>query len=103
MLGWNLFLLGVIAFMPFATAFLAENALGGVPDRCRIQVIVQMKNDQDSDDGPAGRRLAGDPSATPQFVVSCRKRFVYSPTARHPLFGSTSIWPPSGWSTAVRR
>jgi len=27
-----------------------RNALGNVPDKCRIQVIVQMKNDQDSDE-----------------------------------------------------
>ena len=31
MLGWNLFLLGVIAFMPFATAFLSLNVTGRVP------------------------------------------------------------------------
>jgi uncharacterized membrane protein len=31
MLPWNLFLLGTIAFMPFATAFLALNASGRVP------------------------------------------------------------------------
>jgi len=33
-------------------AEVVRNALGGVPDRCRIQVIVQMKNGQDSDDVP---------------------------------------------------
>lgn len=31
MLGWNLFLLGIIAFMPFATAFLAQNMGERVP------------------------------------------------------------------------
>jgi uncharacterized membrane protein len=31
MLGWNLFLLGIIAFMPFATAFLAQNMSARVP------------------------------------------------------------------------
>jgi uncharacterized membrane protein len=31
MLGWNLFLLGIIAFMPFATAFFSQNPLGRVP------------------------------------------------------------------------
>ena len=30
-------------------AEVVRNALGGVPDKCRIQVIVQMKNDPDSD------------------------------------------------------
>ena len=31
MLGWNLFLLGIMAFMPFATAFLAQNMGERVP------------------------------------------------------------------------
>jgi hypothetical protein len=30
-------------------AEVVRNALGGVPDRCRIQVIVQMKNEPESD------------------------------------------------------
>ena len=32
-----------------------RNALGGVPEKCRIQVIVQMKNDPDSEQGPPAR------------------------------------------------
>jgi hypothetical protein len=32
-----------------------RNALGNVPDKCRIQVIVQMKNDSDSDEDPQER------------------------------------------------
>jgi len=32
-----------------------RNALGNVPDKCRIQVIVQMKNDPDSDEDPRER------------------------------------------------
>ena len=32
-----------------------RNALGNVPDRCRIQVIVQMKNNLDADEGPQER------------------------------------------------
>jgi hypothetical protein len=34
-------------------AEVVRNALGGVPDKCRIQVIVQMKNDPESDQGPS--------------------------------------------------
>jgi hypothetical protein len=30
-----------------------RNALGGVPDKCRIQVIVQMKNDSEADPEPS--------------------------------------------------
>ena len=36
-------------------AEVVRNALGGVPDKCRIQVIVQMKNDPESDQGPPSR------------------------------------------------
>ena len=32
-----------------------RNALGGMPDKCRIQVIVQMKNDPDSDEEPSDK------------------------------------------------
>jgi hypothetical protein len=32
-----------------------RNALGNVPDKCRIQVIVQMKNDLESDEDPQER------------------------------------------------
>jgi hypothetical protein len=32
-----------------------RNALGNVPDKCRIQVIVQMKSDSDSDEDPQER------------------------------------------------
>ena len=32
-----------------------RNALGNVPDKCRIQVIVQMKNDLDADEDPQER------------------------------------------------
>jgi len=32
-----------------------RNALGNVPDKCRIQVIVQMKNDLDADEGSQER------------------------------------------------
>jgi len=32
-----------------------RNALGGMPDRCRIQVIVQMKNEPESDQEPADK------------------------------------------------
>jgi hypothetical protein len=32
-----------------------RNALGNVPDKCRIQVIVQMKHDSDSDEDPQER------------------------------------------------
>jgi hypothetical protein len=34
-------------------AEVVRDALGGVPDKCRIQVIVQMKNDPESDQGPS--------------------------------------------------
>jgi len=37
-------------------AELLRNELGGVPDKYRIQVIVQMKNDRDADEGPPGER-----------------------------------------------
>ncbi len=33
-------------------AEVVRNALGGVPDKCRIQVIVQMKNEPESDQEP---------------------------------------------------
>jgi len=36
-------------------AEVVRNALGNVPDKCRIQVIVQMKSDQDADESPQGR------------------------------------------------
>ena len=36
-------------------AEVVRNALGGVPDRCRIQVIVQMKHDPESDQQPPSR------------------------------------------------
>jgi len=36
-------------------AEVVRNALGGVPDKCRIQVIVQMKNDDDSAETPGGQ------------------------------------------------
>jgi FHA domain len=32
-----------------------RNALGGMPEKCRIQVIVQMKNDPESDQGSPDR------------------------------------------------
>ena len=35
-------------------AEVVRNALGGVPDKCRIQVIVQMKNEPESDQEPQG-------------------------------------------------
>jgi FHA domain len=34
-------------------AEVVRNALGGLPDRCRIQVIVQMKNDSEADQDPS--------------------------------------------------
>jgi len=33
-----------------------RNALGNVPDKCRIQVIVQMKNEDASDESSGGNR-----------------------------------------------
>ncbi len=36
-------------------AEVVRNALGGVPDKCRIQVIVQMKNDSGPDNSPQER------------------------------------------------
>jgi hypothetical protein len=36
-------------------AEVVRNAIGGIPDKCRIQVIVQMKNDPESDQEPSSR------------------------------------------------
>lgn len=38
-----------VGLMDKPLAEVVRNALGGMPDKCRIQVIVQMKNDSDSD------------------------------------------------------
>jgi hypothetical protein len=38
-----------VALMDKPLAEVVRNALGGMPDKCRIQVIVQMKDDSDSD------------------------------------------------------
>ncbi len=38
-----------VGMMDKPLAEVVRNALGGVPDKCRIQVIVQMKNDSEAD------------------------------------------------------
>ena len=42
-----------VGLMDKPLAEVVRNALGGLPDKCRIQVIVQMKNETDSDQGAA--------------------------------------------------
>jgi len=44
-----------VGMMDKPLAEVVRNALGNVPDKCRIQVIVQMKNDADADEGPQER------------------------------------------------
>jgi hypothetical protein len=44
-----------VALMDQPLAEVVRNALGGVPDKCRIQVIVQMKNDSEPDKEPLAR------------------------------------------------
>ena len=45
-----------VALMDQPLADVVRNALGGVPDKCRIQVIVQMKNDSELEkDSSSGR------------------------------------------------
>jgi hypothetical protein len=40
---------GDAALLDKPLAEVVREALGGLPDKCRIQVIVQMKNDSGSD------------------------------------------------------
>ena len=42
-----------VALMDQPLAEVVRNALGGVPEKCRIQVIVQMKNEPDSGQEPS--------------------------------------------------
>jgi uncharacterized membrane protein len=74
MLGWNLFLLGMIAFMPFATAFWALNMGSRVPALfyCVTLLIAALLNVQ------VVRIATGpdmvDPAADPALVSYCRRR-----------------------------
>jgi uncharacterized membrane protein len=45
-LGWNMGLLGVIAFMPFATAYLSSNSLQRVPTifYCMVMLVAALLN-----------------------------------------------------------
>lgn len=72
--GWNLFLLGIIAFMPFATAFLMLNASGRVPTlfycfTLLAAALVNMK---------VVRVVTGpdmiDPAVDPAAVIYVRRR-----------------------------
>src|SRR6185503_7760630 len=55
-----------------------------------LGVYVNAKHD-----GVISMNATVDPSDRPPFVVSAMSRSVYSTTARSPLFGSTSVSPPS--------
>jgi len=74
MLGWNLFLLGVIAFMPFATAFWALNMGSLVPALfyCVTLLVAALLNVQ------VVRIATGpdmvDPAADPALISYCRRR-----------------------------
>ncbi len=72
--GWNLFLLGTIAFMPFATAFWASNMGSRVPALfyCITLLIAASINVQ------VVRIATGpdmvDPAADPALISYCRRR-----------------------------
>jgi len=74
MLGWNLFLLGIIAFMPFATAFWALNTGSRVPALfyCATLLAAALLNVQ------VVRIATGpemvDPATDPELVFYCRRR-----------------------------
>jgi uncharacterized membrane protein len=72
--GWNLFLLGVMAFMPFATAFLAQNIGARVPAvfYCVTLLVAGLLNAQ------VVRIATGpemvDPAADPAMILYSRRR-----------------------------
>jgi uncharacterized membrane protein len=74
MLGWNLFLLGIIAFMPFATAFFSLNAAGRVPTLfyCVTLLLASLLNMK------VVRIATGpemvDPQVEPDAILYCRRR-----------------------------
>jgi uncharacterized membrane protein len=74
MLGWNLFLLGIIAFMPFATAFLAQNMSARVPTLfyCVTLLAAALLNVR------VVRIATGpemvDPAVDPATILYCRRR-----------------------------
>jgi uncharacterized membrane protein len=86
MLGWNLFLLGIIAFMPFATAFFSLNAAGRVPTLfyCVTLLAAALLNMK------VVRIATGpemvDPRADAEAILYCRRR-----SASVPLGAVTAI------------
>ena len=74
MLGWNLLLLGIIAFMPFATAFWALNMGARVPALfyCATLLAAALVNVQ------VVRIATGpemvDPATDPEIIAYCRRR-----------------------------
>ncbi|MEA3002517.1 MAG: potassium channel family protein [Sphingomonadales bacterium] len=74
MVGWNLVLLGIIAFMPFATAFLTHNIGERVPSLvyCFVLLMAALLNIL------VVRIATGpemvDPNADPIAVAYCRRR-----------------------------
>jgi uncharacterized membrane protein len=74
MLGWNLFLLGIIAFMPFATAYLAQNMASRVPTLfyCIILLAAALLNMKVVRIA-TGADMA-DPAADKAALLYCRRR-----------------------------
>jgi uncharacterized membrane protein len=74
MVGWNLVLLGIIAFMPFATAFLTHNMGARVPSLfyCFVLLMAGLLNILVVRIA-TGPEMA-DPNADPLALAYCRRR-----------------------------
>ena len=74
MLGWNLFLLGVIAFMPFATAFWAQNTGSLVPALfyCATLLAAALLNVKVVWIATGPEMV--DPATDPASIFYCRRR-----------------------------
>lgn len=74
MLGWNLFLLGVMAFMPFATAFLAQNMGERVPAvfYCGTLLLAGLLNARVVWIATGPEMV--DPAVDPAMIVYSRRR-----------------------------
>jgi uncharacterized membrane protein len=74
MLGWNLFLLGIVAFMPFATAFWAQNTGSRVPALfyCATLLAAALLNVQVVRIATGAEMV--DPAADRAVIFYCRRR-----------------------------
>jgi len=75
-LGWNMALLGVIAFMPFATAYLSANILQRVPTifYCAIMLLAALLNLKVNRTATSAPMV--DETADPAAILYVRRRGV---------------------------